>query len=158
MTHPLDCFANPTSVAVVGASTVAHKTGGRRWRSMVEAGFPGRLYPVHPTAPEVLGHKTYRSLREIPDPVDLAVVLVRSDLVPGVIDECADHRVRGVIVITAGFGETGGEGKQVERRMVERLRASGGRMIGPNCAGLYSASGRVNAMGWQVPAGPVALI
>ncbi len=158
MTHSLDCFGNPGSVAVVGASTVAHKTGGRRWRSMVESGFAGRLYPVHATAAEVLGHKAYRSLRDIPDPVDLAVVLVRPDLVPGVIDECAERGVKGVIVITAGFGETGEAGKLVERRMVERLRAAGARLIGPNCAGLYSGSGRVNAMGWQVPPGPVALI
>ena len=96
MRHPLDCFVNPTSVAVIGASTVPHKTGGRRWRSMVEAGFPGPLYPIHPSAPEVLGRKAYRSLREVPDAVDLAVVLVRPDLVPGVIAECAELRVPGV--------------------------------------------------------------
>ena len=158
MRHPLDCFVNPTSVAVIGASTVPHKTGGRRWRSMVEAGFPGALYPIHPSAPEVLGRKAYRSLREVPDAVDLAVVLVRPDLVPGVIAECAELRVPGVVVITAGFGETGPAGKALEREMVGRLRASGGRMIGPNCAGLFSASGRVNSLGWQPPPGPIALI
>lgn len=158
MRHPLDCFVNPRSAAVVGASTVPHKTGGRRWRSMVDAGFPGPLYPIHPSAPEVLGRKAYRSLRDVPGAVDLAIVLVRPDLVPGVIAECAELRVRGVVVITAGFGETGPEGKALERDMVERLRAGGGRMIGPNCAGLFSASGRVNALGWQPPAGPVAVI
>src|SRR5712692_11611729 len=156
--HPLDCFVNPRSVAVVGASTVPHKTGGRRWRSMVDAGFPGPLYPIHPSAPEVLGRKAYRSLRDVPGAVELAIVLVRPDLVPGVIAECAELRVRAVVVITAGFGETGPEGKALERDMVERLRAGGGRMIGPNCAGLFSASGRVNALGWQPPAGPVAVI
>src|SRR4029079_3321920 len=88
--HPLDAFANPRSVAVVGASTVPHTAGGPRWRSMVDAGFPGPLYPIHPSAAEVLGHKAYRSLRELPETVDLAVVLVRSDLVPGVIAECAE--------------------------------------------------------------------
>lgn len=158
MRHPLDCFANPTSVAVIGASTVPHKAGGRRWRSMVDAGFPGPLYPIHPSAPEVLGRRAYPSLRDLPEAVDLAVVLVRPDLVPGVIAECAALRVPGVVVITAGFGETGPAGKAVEREMVGRLRAAGGRMIGPNCAGLFSASGRVNALGWQVPAGPIALI
>ena len=56
--HVLDYFANPASVAVIGASTVLHKAGGRRWRSMVEAGFPGGLYPIHPTASEILGHMT----------------------------------------------------------------------------------------------------
>lgn len=158
MRHALDCFVHPKSVAVIGASTVLHKTGGRRWRSMVEAGFAGPLYPVHPTAAEILGHKAYRSIREVPGPVDLAVVLVRSDLVLGVIRDCAELRIPGVVVITAGFGETGAEGKRLEREMVGRLGERGGRLIGPNCAGLFSASGRVNVLGWDVPAGPVALI
>jgi acetyltransferase len=125
---------------------------------MVDAGFPGPLYPIHPSAAEVLGRRAYRSLRELPDAVDLAVVLVRPDLVPEAIAECADLRVPGVVVITAGFGETGPAGKAVEREMVARLRAGGGRMIGPNCAGLFSASGRVNALGWSAPPGPIAVI
>jgi acyl-CoA synthetase (NDP forming) len=158
VTHPLDCFANPKSIAVIGASTVPHKAGGRRWRSMVDAGFPGPLYPIHPSATEVLGHRAYRSLGELPGPVDLAVVLVRPDLVPATIAECADRRVPAVVVITAGFGETGPAGKAVEREMVARLRQGGGRMIGPNCAGLFSASGRVNALGWAAPPGPIAVI
>src|ERR1700675_1120985 len=156
--HPLDCFLNPKSVAVVGASTIPHKAGGRRWRTMVGAGFRGPLYPIHPSALEVLGRKAYRSLRDLPESVDLAVVLVRSDLVPGVVAECAELRVPGVIVITAGFGETGPEGKALERGMVARLRSGGSRMIGPNCAGVFSASGRVNVLGWEVPAGPIAVI
>lgn len=158
MRHPLDCFLNPKSVAVVGASTIPHKAGGRRWRAMVDAGFRGPLYPIHPSAPEVLGRKAYRSLRDLPESVDLAVVLVRSDLVPGVVAECAELRVPGVIIITAGFGETGPAGKALEREMVARLRPGGSRMIGPNCAGVFSASGRVNVLGWQVPAGPIAVI
>src|SRR5215471_12737004 len=89
VTHPLDRFANPRSIAVIGASTVPHKAGGRRWRSMVEAGFPGPLYPIHPSAEDMLGRRAYRSLEEVPGPVDLAVVLVRSELVPGAISQCA---------------------------------------------------------------------
>jgi acyl-CoA synthetase (NDP forming) len=156
--HALDYFTNPASVAVIGASTVLHKAGGRRWRSMVEAGFPGPLYPIHPTATAILGHKAYRSLGELPAPPELAVVLVRPDLVPGALDECARLRVPAVVVITAGFGETGPEGKAVEQAMTRRLREAGGRMIGPNCAGLFSASGRVNVLGWGVPAGPIAVV
>ena len=156
--HVLDHFANPGSVAVIGASTVLHKAGGRRWRSMVDAGFPGALYPIHPSAAEMLGHKAYRSLRDLPAPPELAVVLVRPDLVPGAIEECAELRVPAVIVITAGFGETGPEGKRIEQSMAARVREAGGRMIGPNCAGLFSASGRVNVLGWGVPSGPIAVI
>ena len=156
--HTLDSFTNPASVAVIGASTVLHKAGGRRWRSMVEAGFTGPLYPIHPTATEILGHKAYRSLTEVPAPPELAVVLVRPDLVPGALEDCGRLHVPAVVVITAGFGETGPEGKAVEQAMTRGLRAAGGRMIGPNCAGLFSASGRVNVLGWGVPAGPIAVI
>jgi Acyl-CoA synthetase (NDP forming) len=125
--HALDYFANPGSVAVIGASTALHKAGGRRWRSMVEAGFPGGLYPIHPTATEILGHKAYRSLRELPAPPDLAVILVRPDLVPGALTDCAELRVPAVVVITAGFGETGEEGKRLEQSMTRQLREAGGR-------------------------------
>ncbi|HWO06367.1 MAG TPA: CoA-binding protein, partial [Methylomirabilota bacterium] len=156
--HTLDSFTNPASVAVIGASTVLHKAGGRRWRSMVEAGFTGPLYPIHPTATEILGHKAYRSLTEVPAPPELAVVLVRPDLVPGALEDCGRLHVPAVVVITAGFGETGPEGKAVEQAMARGLREAGGRMIGPNCAGLFSASGRVNVLGWGVPAGPIAVI
>src|SRR5439155_5922637 len=116
---------SPTSVAVIGASTVLHKAGGRRWRSMVEAGFGGPLYPIHPTASEILGHKAYPSLRDVPGPVEMAVILVRPDLVVGALQECAAAGVRAIVVITAGFGETGPEGKRVEREMVAVARAHG---------------------------------
>ncbi len=158
MRHPLDVFFNPASAAVIGASTVPHKAGGRRWRSMVEAGFAGPLYPIHPTAREILGRTAYPSLRAVPGPIELAVVLVRPDLVGAAVDDCVARGVRGIIVITAGFGETGPDGKRVERSFAETLRRAGARMIGPNCAGLFSASGRVNALGWGVPAGPIAVI
>jgi acetate---CoA ligase (ADP-forming) len=156
--HPLDPLFNPTSAAVIGASTVLHKTGGRRWRSMVESGFAGPLYPIHPTAPEILGRKAYPSLRDVPGPVEMAVVLVRPDLVPGAVADCVAAGVRGIVVITAGFGETGAEGRRVEQELVGVARAGGARLVGPNCAGHFSASGHVNAIGWDVPRGPIALI
>ncbi len=158
MRHSLDPLFNPTSAAVIGASTVLHKTGGRRWRSMVESGFAGPLYPIHPTASEILGRKAYPSLRDVPGPVEMVVVLVRPDLVPGAVADCVAAGVRAIVVITAGFGETGAEGKRVEQDLVAVARASGARLVGPNCAGLFSGSGRVNAMGWEVPRGPIALI
>jgi acetyltransferase len=156
--HPLDPLFNPTSVAVIGASTVLHKTGGRRWRSMVESGFAGPLYPIHPTASEILGRKAYASIRNVPGPVELAVILVRPDLVPAAVADSVAAGARGIVVITAGFGETGAEGKRVEQEFVSVARAGGARVVGPNCAGHFSASGRVNAIGWDVPRGPIALI
>jgi acetyltransferase len=156
--HALDPLFNPSSIAVIGASTVPHKSGGRRWRSIVEAGFDGPLYPIHPTASEVLGRKAYSTLADVPGPVEMAVVLVRPDLVPGAIRDCVAAGVRGIIVITAGFGETGAEGKRIEQELVAIARGGGARLVGPNCAGLFSAAGHVNALGWQVPSGPIAVI
>jgi acetyltransferase len=158
MRHPLDGLLAPRSVAVIGASTVLHKTGGRRWRSLVEADFPGALYPIHPSAAEVLGRKAYRSITEVPGPVDLAVVLVRSELVPGIVGDCVASRVPAVVVITAGFGESGSAGKRIEEAMTAAARAGGTRILGPNCAGVFSRSGRVNVLGWSPPPGPIALI
>lgn len=155
--HPLDALFNPASAAVVGASTVLHKMGGRRWRSMVEH-FAGPLYPIHPTAPEILGRRAYPSLRDVPGPVEMAIVLVRPDLVPAAIEDCVAAGARGIVVITAGFGETGAQGKRVERTLVDIARAGGARLVGPNCAGLFSASGKVNALGWTAPEGPIAVI
>jgi acetate---CoA ligase (ADP-forming) len=156
--HSLDPLFNPTSVAVIGASTVLHKTGGRRWRSMVESGFAGPLYPIHPTASAILGRKAYPSIRNVPGPVELAVILVRPDLVPAAVADSVAAGARGIVVITAGFGETGAEGKRIEHDFVGVARAGGARVVGPNCAGHFSASGRVNAIGWDVPRGPIALI
>jgi len=147
MRHALDAFFNPASVAVIGASTALHKAGGRRWRAMVEAGFTGPLYPIHPSAREILGRRAYPALAQVPGPVEVAVVLVRPELVRGVIEECVAKGVRGIVVITAGFGETGAAGKRQEQEFAAIARRGGARLIGPNCAGMFSASGRVNVLG-----------
>ena len=149
---------NPSSVALVGASASAEKMGGRRWKTLVEGGFTGPLYPINPGAAEVRGHKAYKSIRDVPGPVDLAVIAVAPEHVPGVVSDCADLSVRTVIVITAGFGEISDTGKQVERELVATMRRAGGRLVGPNCSGIFSAPGKVNVGGWDVPAGPIGLI
>lgn len=158
MPHPLDPLFAPKTVAVIGASTALDKPGGRRWRTLVEGKFSGCCYPVHPTAKEVLGRSAYRSIRDVPEPVDLAVIIVRSDLVPAVARDCAALRIPAVIVITGGFAESGPEGKCAEEEVTRIVRSGGGRMVGPNCAGVFSAAARVNVLGWTVPPGPVALV
>ena len=159
MKHSLDAVFKPRGIAVVGASNALHTFGGRRFRSLIEGGYAGAIYPVHPSASEVQGHKAYPSVSALPAPVDLAVIMVRADLVDAVIADCAARGVPGVLVLSGGFGETGAEGRARERALTERLHAAGGRMLGPNCVGLYSGAGRVNVLGWRsVPEGPVALI
>lgn len=156
--HPLEAMFNPSSVALVGASASAEKMGGRRWKTLVEGGFGGPLYPINPGAAEVRGHKAYKSIRDVPGPVDLAVIAVAPEYVPGVVRDCAELGVRTVIVITAGFGEISEAGKRVEKELVALMHKAGGRLVGPNCSGIFSAPGKVNVGGWDVPAGPIGLI
>ena len=155
----LDAIFNPRNVAVLGASSGMHRFGARRFRSLIEGGFIGAVYPIHPTAPEVQGHRTYTRLKEVPEPIDLAVVMLRSELVPGVVAECAALRIPGVVVLSGGFGETGVAGQEQEQKLVAALRSGGGRMVGTNCAGLFSRSGHLNIIGWRsVPSGSIALV
>jgi acetyltransferase len=98
-------------------------------------------------------------LKDVPEAVDLAVIMLRADLVPGVMAECAALRIPGVVVLSGGFGETGPEGKERELDLVRTLSAGGGRMVGTNCAGLYSGSAQFNIIGWRsVAQGPIALV
>ena len=149
---------SPRSIAFVGASASPVKVGGRRWLTMVAARFGGRLHAVHPNAREVAGIPAVRSLDEIPDPLDLVVVAIRPGAVLEVVEQAAELRVAGVVVITGGFGEQSAEGQALENRMRTRLNAVGARLIGPNCAGIFSAAGHVNVTGMMIPAGPIGLI
>ncbi|MGZ6186423.1 MAG: CoA-binding protein, partial [Candidatus Binataceae bacterium] len=159
MTSALDAIFKPRTVAVLGASSGMHRFGARRFRSLIEGGYTGPVYPIHPTAPEVQGRKTFRSLKEVPEQIDLAVVMLRSELVPGVMEECAALRIPGVVVLSGGFGETGPAGQEQERALVRTLSRGGGRMVGTNCAGLFSGSGHVNIIGWRsVAPGSIALV
>ncbi len=151
-------FLRPRTVAMVGATAAAHKAGGRRWLSAVRAHTSGRLFPINPAAAELHGHRAYPSLSSIGEPVDLAVVMVPSDHVRGVVGECVQLQVGGVVVVSAGFAETGAEGAAAERAMIEQLRAGGIRMLGPNSAGVYSAKGGLNTIGWEIPGGGIGLI
>ncbi len=148
----------PRSVAFVGASDSPVKVGGRRWLTMVGANFDGPLYPVHPTRASITGVEAVKSIAEIEGDVDLVVIAIPPGAVSGVIDECVAKNVAGVVVITGGFGEQSAEGKDLERDIARRLATNGARMIGPNCAGIFSASGNVNVTGMELPKGPIGLI
>jgi len=143
----LEAFIRPKSLAVVGASTSGNKAGGRRWLSSVNAGFSGPLYPINRTATEMNGHRVYRSLRDIPGPVDLVAVLVPPGDVMDCIRDCAAMKVGAVVVISAGFGEVDERGKAAECQMRDILGSAGVRMIGPNSAGVFSGRGGVNLLG-----------
>lgn len=151
----------PRSIAVVGASRKAGTIGGELFRNLMRAGFQGRLYPVNPTTDEVEYIPAYPSVREIPGEIDLAIIVVPSDLVEPTIDDCIAKGVRGVVVITAGFSEVGPEGRAREEKLVEKIRSVGMRMVGPNCMGVINTDRAVRMHGtfsrvWP-PAGNVAM-
>ncbi|MEM2610573.1 MAG: acetate--CoA ligase [Candidatus Bathyarchaeia archaeon] len=141
----LEAFFNPKSIAVIGASREPLKVGHRIFRNLVESGFGGRLYPINPNADEILGFKCYGSVRDVPDEIDLAVIVVPARVVPLVVEDCGLKGVKGIIVISAGFGETGKEGAHLEREVVSICRKYGMRMQGPNCLGIINVQNRVNA-------------
>lgn len=127
---------HPRSVAVVGASRDPGSVGYRILLALVEGGFEGPVYPVNPRAEYVASIPAYPDLASIGRPVDLAVVAVPATVVPSVVDACAAAGVRGLVVITAGYAETGDEGRERQRALLEQVRGHGMRMIGPNCLGM----------------------
>jgi acyl-CoA synthetase (NDP forming) len=134
----------PQSVAVVGASQDMRKTGGSFLAAIIEAGFKGKLYPVNPNEDEILGLRTYPNLRVIPDPVDYVIVLIPRAKVLDVLDDCAAKGVKAVQLFSAGFSESDeAEGFELEKRLAQKARAGGFRLIGPNCIGVYSPCHRL---------------
>ncbi|QBI55251.1 bifunctional acetate--CoA ligase family protein/GNAT family N-acetyltransferase [Streptomonospora litoralis] len=135
---------SPGSVAVIGASRTAHTIGQSVLRNLLAGDFQGPVYPVHPTAKAVAGVRAYAGILDVPDPVDLAVVAVRADMVGDVVDECAQKGVHGLVVVSSGFGEAGPEGRDRQDRLVLTARAAGLRVIGPNCLGIANTDPEVS--------------
>src|SRR5437867_899846 len=139
----LSAILRPRSIAVVGASRHETSIGREILHNLIEYGFSGPIYPVNPNASSIHSIKCYPSLRDIPDPVDLAVVVVPKEFVPRVVDDAVARQVQGLVVITAGFKEVGGAGESAERAMRDKLRAAGIRMVGPNCMGVINTDAEV---------------
>lgn len=158
--HTLEEVLHPRSVAILGASRAPRKWGHVAGKQLLSGGFPGDIYLVNPSVPEILGHATYTSLRAISAPVDLAVIATSLDQVPQAIDDCIAHGVKGIVIITAGFSETGQAGRALEEQMVARCREHGIRVIGSNCMGLYVRRAQLNTLGmaFPLPAGPIGLV
>ncbi|TDB83527.1 GNAT family N-acetyltransferase [Actinomadura sp. KC216] len=144
----------PGSVAVIGASRAEHSVGQTVLRNLLAGDFTGPVYPVHPTAVAVAGVRAYPSVLEIPDDVDLAVVAVRADAVHEVVQECASKGVRGLIVVSSGFGEIGDDGRGRQEELVRLARAYGMRVVGPNCLGIANTDEGVRLNATLAPTMP----
>jgi acetate---CoA ligase (ADP-forming) len=138
-------FFTPQSVAVLGASPRRGSIGGELFRNILRSDFSGSAYPVNREAAAVAGVHGYPSVETIPDDIDLAVICLPGEHVLAGAEACLRRGVRALCVISAGFAETGPDGAERQRRLLELVRAHGGRLIGPNCLGIAVADARLNA-------------
>ena len=143
--HPLASFFRPRNVAVVGATETPGSVGRTLLHNLLSTPFGGTIYPVNPKRDNVLGIKAYRSVSDIPDAVDLAVIVTPAATVPAIVGACADRGVTNAIIISAGFRETGPAGAELEARVLAEARRSRMRIIGPNCLGVMSPLSGLNA-------------
>lgn len=139
----IEAIFHPRAIAIAGASANPDTPGHDYVRSLLEAGFPGRVYPVNPKAQDILGLKTYPSLRDIPEEVGLVISCVPNTSVMELVEDCGAKGVQALQLFTGRFSETGRpEGAELERRLLDTARRAGVRLIGPNCMGLlYPAGG-----------------
>ena len=143
--HFLNRVFSPRSIAVIGATERKNALGNVVFSNLLASGFKGELYPVNPKHKQIRGHKAYADVEAIGKPVDLVVVATPARTVPGILRHCGEHGVRGAVVLSAGFAESGRAGKRLEEAMMEAAREHDLRLIGPNCLGVMRPSRGLNA-------------
>jgi len=132
----LDAVLRPKSVAVIGASTSPDKIGYEILKNIIDSGFEGAVYPINPKAEVILDRACHKSVKNIAEPPDLAVIIIPARFVPQAVQECGEAGVKGAVIITGGFSEAGEEGEQLQNQVVEAAKKFGVRVIGPNCQGV----------------------
>lgn len=150
----LDALLKPASIAVIGASRQPNTIGHQIVSNLVAHGFTGPVYPVNPRATSINSMHAWPDLDSLPTPVDCAIVCVPRELVNDIAEECGAHGVKGLVVISAGFREVGGEGIERERQLLETVRRHGMRMLGPNCMGVINTDPTVRMNGTFAPLMP----
>jgi len=129
---------SPESVAVIGASATPGKVGHDIFANILRGGFTGVLYPVNPKSRSILSVRAYPRITEVPDPVDLAIVILPPAAALSAVEEAVEKGVKGIVIVSAGFREIGGEGLEIENRIVEICREKRVRVVGPNCLGVIN--------------------
>lgn len=141
----LDALFAPQSVAIIGASSDQRRFGGRPIQYLLDAGFPGGIYPVNPGREEIQGLKTYPSISAIDGPVDCAILAISAEATLATLEACIAKGVHSAVLYGAGFSEMGDEGRALQDRVLAMARGSGMRLLGPNCMGLFNAHKRFYA-------------
>jgi acetyltransferase len=143
--RPLDVFFEPHNVAVIGATETPASVGRTILWNLINSPFGGTVFPVNPKRTSVLGIRAYPNMAAVPDKVDLAVIVTPAKTVPGVVHDCVAAGVKGAIIISAGFKESGKAGAELERQVLEEARRGRMRIIGPNCLGVMRPLSGLNA-------------
>ena len=155
----LERILNAQSVAIVGASKNETKRGYQTIRSLLDEKYEGRIYPVNPKEKSILGFKCYKKVSDIKKPVDVALVATPARSLPAVLEDCGKNGVKGAVVLAGGFGETGQDGRTLEKEMVAVARKHKIRLIGPNTSGMMNVVRHLNLVGLRdVPAGDIAVL
>jgi acetyltransferase len=143
--HPLDVIFSPRTVAVIGATEKEESVGRTLLWNLISNPFGGTVYPVNPKRSNVMGIHAYPAIGSVPEQVDLAIIVTPAPTVPSVIEECVQAGVKGAIIISAGFKETGEAGRTLEDEILAKARRAQMRIIGPNCLGVMSPLTGINA-------------
>ena len=142
--NPMVKIMNPNSVAIVGASNNIMKMGTVLLTSLIRGEYPGKVYPIHPREEIVLGLKAYRKAADLPQAADLAVLVIPTRAVPQVLGELGEKGIRKAIIISGGFREVGGGGRELEKEIIAVARQYGIRFLGPNCIGIINTRKKLN--------------
>lgn len=128
----------PSSVAIIGASNKEHTIGSDIMKRLIEYGYKGKIYPINPKDGEIAGLKAYPTVLDVADPIDMALIVINAKHVLTVVDQCGQKGIKGIVVISAGFKETGPEGVALEKQLLQKVQSYGMRMVGPNCLGVVN--------------------
>lgn len=155
----LERLLNARSVAVIGASRDERKRGFQVLKALIDSRYEGRIYPINPREETLLGLRCHRSILDIDETVDVALISTPAETLAGLVEDCGRKGVAGVVAIAGGFGELGQRGKKLERKIVDIVRRHGMRLLGPNTSGMINVHSGLNLVGLSdVPKGDIALI
>jgi acetyl coenzyme A synthetase (ADP forming)-like protein len=139
-------FFEPKTIAIIGASPKPNSVGNVLVRNFIYGRFMGRVYLVNPNYKEILGKPCYPTVKDLPEKIDLAIIAVRAEIVPQIIEQCGEFGIKNVVILSSGFREIGPEGAKLEQNVIDIAKKWNIRIIGPNCLGIYDAENGVDAL------------
>ncbi|MDD3985875.1 MAG: CoA-binding protein, partial [Methanobacterium sp.] len=160
MKQKLNFLIQPKTIAVVGASDKQGKVGFSVMKNLISSGFPdeGDIFPINPKLDSIMGYKAYKSVLDVPKEIDLVVVCIPTTIIVDVIKECGEKKVKGLVIITAGFKEIGAEGTVLENEILQIANENNIRILGSNCLGIISPIANASFASKQPIKGSIAMV